>query len=132
VRLYHATSEEAAVAIMADGFRQPTEPGRGIQLLMNGVFFADVPVDRLNGAKGGVVIEVEIETTPGEMFYKYEIIDGRDFREFLIPDARVNGSPRRILSQEETAYAVERGGWGEYPPGEPDRRIQEDNDDPDG
>jgi len=75
--------------------------------------------------RGQVVIEIIIETTSEEMWEQFDTKDGRDFREFLIPSARINACPRRILTAGEVHEAEDRGGWEEYPLGEPDRYYEE-------
>jgi hypothetical protein len=125
VKIYHCTDQESAENIMREGFRDPIDPWRSIQQLLPYPFFSDRPIEKIDGAKGSTVIEVIIETTPEEMWGQFDTKDGRCFREFLIPSARINHCPRRILTAEEVEEAIDRGGWEEYPPGEPDRFYEE-------
>lgn len=125
VRIYHTTDAESAARIMRDGFQDPTDLWRSIQQLLPYPFFADRPIGKIDGAKGRVVIEIIIETTSEEMWEQFDTKDGRDFREFLIPSARINACPRRILTEEEVHEAEDSGGWEEYPPGEPARYYEE-------
>lgn len=125
VTIYHCTDRESAEKIMRDGFQDPVDPWRSIQQLLPYPFFSDRPIGRVDGAKGGTVIEIIIETTPEEMWEQFDTKDGRGFREFLIRSARINACQRRILTAGEIEEAEDRGGWEEYPPGEPDRYYEE-------
>lgn len=125
VRIYHSTDPESAENIMRNGFQDPIDPWRSIQHILPYPFFSDRPIGKMHGVKGSTVIEVIIETTPEEMWDQFDTKNDRDFREFLIPSARINACPRRILSPEEVEEAEDRGGWDEYPPGEPDRYYDE-------
>jgi hypothetical protein len=103
VRLYHATTPEAAAATLRDGFRDsvtPCEPQFG-----PGVWLADYPyVDENDAAKGHTRIEV---TLPREVSTRYAVkmLDPRTHRwtrngQYLAPAKVVNRYPRRLLDED--------------------------------
>jgi hypothetical protein len=93
--LYHRTSQEAASAILADGFQDV----EGTYLTCNvhrGVWLADRPLDENEGAFGNVVLKVEgiDERTIADCEW---IEDGKPYREWLIPAAVLNETGRTSI-----------------------------------
>jgi hypothetical protein len=82
IRLFHATTEEAAKRILATGFVDGDgEPfGRG-------VFVSNAILSPAEGAKGDVALEISFESTPEEMFEVFEIQEGRQALQG-VPDPR--------------------------------------------
>jgi hypothetical protein len=88
---YHRTP--AADAILGKGFKDST----GLYITSQphtGVWLSDVPLDENEGAKGQVVLAIDI---PERVLVPYEWVeDGKGYREFLAPAKLVNryGPPR--------------------------------------
>jgi hypothetical protein len=97
MRVYHATSSEAAAAIMRDGFRD-TPPHWGFEHefgMSGGVWVSSVPVNENEGARCAdvqLVVEVD-EATIAD----YEVIEeGAPHRTWIVPAAIVNRCPITI------------------------------------
>ncbi len=134
IRLFHVTSETAANSILSEGFRD----GRGGYMLMeaapggltdsslSGVFVSNFPLGINEGCKdGGAILEIVLNATADEMFYKWEIVDeGKPYREFLIPAERLNAATVRRISQEEADKVEPAEFWNEYPAGEPEATFR--------
>jgi hypothetical protein len=105
--VYHTT--DASEAILAEGFKD----GEGTYMSgewYSGVWVADVPVDANEGAKGDVVLTLEI---PTEVFTQYEWVDegaeDKTYREALIPASILNSYGRpQICTDEELDSAWEK------------------------
>ena len=83
--LYHCTTEAAAAAILANGFRNN---GPFTVLGLYGVFFSNYPVNIMEGAKGDTYLTVNI---PAKLIKDCELIEeGKPYREWCIPAALVN------------------------------------------
>jgi hypothetical protein len=81
-RFYHATTMEAAVSILREGFRDAT----GNYLTdteWTGVWLSDRPLDENEGANGHTLLAVQIDATLVEP-YEWEEED-KTYREFLVP-----------------------------------------------
>jgi len=100
MRCYHRTPQ--AEANLAGGFKD----GTGKYLTggaeeFSGVWFSDVPLDSNEGAKGDVVLVVNM---PARVFARYEWVEeGKPYRELLIPAAIVNRyGPPRVADNDVT------------------------------
>ncbi len=65
-RLLHRTTEEAAKAILRDGFRD-AEGTSGTGQMFKGVWLSDVPLDAIEGATGDVLLEVTLEISDKDL-----------------------------------------------------------------
>ena len=97
--LYHRTTQDAAQAILAEGFRD----GTGTYLtdsLHTGVWLSDQPLDANEGAVGDTLLEMRM---PAHVVEAYEWVqEGWPYREFLIPAALVNAyGPPRIVPDDD-------------------------------
>lgn len=85
--LFHRTTSEAAMTILAEGFRDAT----GTYLTVNeytGVWLSDQQLDENEGANGDTLLRVVI---PDGDLSDYEWIEeGKPYREFLVPAALIN------------------------------------------
>lgn len=85
--LFHRTTQEAARAILSEGFRDAT----GSYLTANeytGVWLSDQQLDENEGAIGDTVLRVVI---PNGDLSDYEWIEEyKPYREFLVPAALIN------------------------------------------
>ena len=85
MRCYHRTSH--AGAILAKGFRD-TNGTYGTGELRSGVFLSNKPLDSNEGAKGNVVLVLDI---PVSVLKPHEWIEeGKPYREFQVPAKVVN------------------------------------------
>jgi hypothetical protein len=102
VRFYHRTSADSAKAIMAGGFRDH-EGTYFTGVLHRGVWLSDRPLDCNEGAKGPVLLSVEI---PEELLTEYEwVTDGWTYREFLCPAELVNRHrPFTLVDEDEEPF----------------------------
>lgn len=126
IRLFHATSDEAAAAILESGFKDSIGP---CALGPTGIFVASSPLDGWEGAKGRAVLEIVIESTPEQMFYEWEVVDQfAALREWIIPAEFLNRFPVRLLTADEVDSV--QGFWNGYPPGEPHKTYAELDEDP--
>lgn len=66
MRLYHSTSDEAASAILAGGFRDATGSYMFAGMELTGVFLAPTPSNVNDGARGNTLLVVEINLSEGE------------------------------------------------------------------
>ena len=109
---YHCTTAEAAAAILAGGFRD----GRGSYLAVtdseySGVWISDRPLNVNDGAKGNLLLIVEIEA---DRVIPYEWVNEpfMGHREFLVPAAVLNAHAKvrraRPKSSTETDGEVPR------------------------
>ncbi len=102
--LYHRTTEKAANAIISAGFRDATGTyGTGTE--RTGAWFSVVPFDVKEGAKGDVLLEVNLDV-PESAIEAYEwIAEPPSSREWLIPAALANsGLVRRVGEVEEERF----------------------------
>jgi len=101
MKLYHRTTNNAAAAIMANGFRDGSGTyGTGTQF--SGVWLSNVPLDENEGATGDALLEVIIDgRTIAHYEWKQEPAFG--YREWLIPASIVNqrGRARQGASHPE-------------------------------
>lgn len=89
MRLYHRTTESAAVAILIGGFRDANDRYMTEQEYA-GVWLADRPLDGNEGAAGDVLLAIEI-ALPDRVIAEFEWVEeGKPYREFLIPAALIN------------------------------------------
>ena len=88
--LYHKTVEDAAKAILRDGFRD----GSGYYLTgapHKGVWLSDSPLDINAGGLGGEsLLECTFDGSKAEIAELEWIEEGKGYREWLIPAAFVN------------------------------------------
>lgn len=111
MRVYHSTP--VAETILKEGFRDNV----GFYMLsvpVTGVWLSDTPLSCNEGAKGDVVLRLEI---PEEALLSFEVIEeGKPYREFCVPANVVNGFKIEIdeetlyygASESETIAAIER------------------------
>ncbi len=112
MRLFHVTTDEAAAAILTDGFRDATGTyGTGHRV--TGVWLSNRPLDENEGTKGGTALEVILDLPDAEII-EWEWVEeggGSGYREFLIPVAIVNSATTvRILTGDDldTLLIVQR------------------------
>ena len=90
LRMYHVTSPANAEAILRSGFRDAV----GYYLTADkhtGVWLSDVPLSSNEGAIDGAVLEVVFRVDDAKLARYEWIEDGKPYREWLIPAARING-----------------------------------------
>lgn len=129
-KLYHRTSSESAASIEAGGFKDSDGAPGG-----PAVFLSDRPLRKSDiGSAPGELFEVLLFLEPAELFYNFELLDGRDFREFLVPAEILNDPSKcrfRRVSPAEAADLIALAEsdcgewWNEYPPGEPEKTWAE-------
>lgn len=131
IRLFHTTSESSADLIERNGFLS-----KACRAFPAGVWLSNYPLTSNEGAKGNVVFEVVLQSTPDELFYQYEVIEfGKPYREFILPDEVLNNPARctfRRLNDDEIPSADKEKFWSEFPPGEPETthaELDADSDD---
>jgi hypothetical protein len=87
--LYHRTTRKSADAILKSGFKD----GSGTYLTdreWSGVWLSNIPLDCNEGAKGEILLEVDLDL-PESVIARYEWIeDFQSYREWLIPAAPLN------------------------------------------
>lgn len=104
MRYYHRTTDDAAEAILRDGFRDATGTYMFVGLELTGVFISDEPLDANEGASGDALLAVDL---PDDVSLDdWEIVeeddDGNTYREWCVPAKLLNESGSvRLLSQEE-------------------------------
>ena len=87
MRVFHATTEEAAAQILRAGFRDVAGTF-GTDQEWRGVWVADRPIDRNEGCAGDTVLTF---TIPAAMFLAFEWCEAdKPYREALLPAERVN------------------------------------------
>jgi len=97
--LFHRTTVEAARAILAEGFRD-ARGSYGLPIVLQGVFVSDRPVDCNEGAKGDVLLSIELAASENELA-DFEIVeDGKTWREWIVPAKLLNAGPRALLRNE--------------------------------
>jgi hypothetical protein len=97
---FHRTSAEAAVAIVADGFRD-AEDYYMTGNLYRGVWVSDEPLDINEGAQGDVLLSLDV---PESLFAEYEWVeDAKAYREALVPADVLNASGRPTVVDVEGA-----------------------------
>ena len=125
IKLYHRTSEQSVQSILDNGFRNNTG-FYGMTIPLTGVFFSNYPVDCNEGTKGDQLLEILLDVSVGDLFYKYEIIEeDKPFREFIIPAEFINAnSTVRRVTFEEDCNIDSNSCWNEYPEGEPGKTCR--------
>jgi hypothetical protein len=85
--VYHRTTQNAAIKILRDGFRNTT--GRYLtDREWSGVWVSDRPLDNSEGARGETILQIDIA---GDRLAAFEWIEeGKPFREWLVPAAVLN------------------------------------------
>ena len=99
---YHATSAAAADAILKEGFKNNQIANAVAEIIPEGVYFSDYPLDMGSGTKGTTTLVVEMPE--GETADNYELVyeDWSAYREFIIPADVVNSyGPPRLCSEDE-------------------------------
>jgi hypothetical protein len=87
--LYHRTRAATAANILAEGFRDGTGKYLTDQQ-WSGVWLSNEPLDENEGAVGDTLLEVKLRGT-WEVLSAYEWIEeGKGYREWLIPAAKLN------------------------------------------
>jgi hypothetical protein len=82
--VFHRTTEVAARAILAEGFRD-ARGSYGLPIVLQGVFVSDRPVDCNEGAKGDALLSIELAASENELV-DFEIVeDGKTWREWIVP-----------------------------------------------
>jgi len=110
VKFYHRTTREAADTILAHGFRD----AEGNYLTANiyrGVWISEMPLDVHEGAKGDVLLIVEVAVDVTDMDQWEWVEEGKLYREWLVSAAWLNerGSVRELTGDE--AEAAVAAGW---------------------
>jgi hypothetical protein len=94
VILFHRTTENAARSILADGFRNARGSYGMEGIVLEGVFVSDRPVDCNEGAKGDVLLRIELAQSESEIVDCEIVEDGKPWREWILPAELLNA--RRI------------------------------------
>jgi hypothetical protein len=124
--VFHRTTEVAARAILAEGFRDASG-SYGLPIVLEGVFVSDRPVDCNEGAKGDALLSIELAASENELV-DFEIVeDGKTWREWIVPARLLNvGHPACVENEDHLRNARfrapcdldhERSGGGS--PGQP-------------
>lgn len=105
MKTYHRTSDDAARAILSEGFRDSTgfygTPNR-----YTGVWLSDQPLDSNEGTQEGPVLEVTLALTE-EAMARYEWVQEQlHYREWLMPAALINQHSSVRLVDEETIRSI--------------------------
>jgi hypothetical protein len=109
VRLFHATTPDAAATIMREGFRDAEGSYMLVNFVLRGVFVSDVPLDENEGCKGGELLEV---TLPDDVdLDDFELVEegptgmGMGYREWCVPAETLNsrGSVRCLTEDQADA-----------------------------
>ena len=99
MKVYHITSRESVAAIEAHGFHDDTVPHLSALLRRAGVWVADVPLVLLSPLLDIACFEIEVaEAVLAGNECRQE---GRNYREFLVPAAALNGCRARLLPDGE-------------------------------
>ena len=98
MKLFHRTVPANAEKILAEGFRD-SSGGFLTAQEWSGVWLSDRPLDSNEGAKGDVLLSIEI---PEQTIADYEWEEeGKPYREFLAPAALINSFGKaRIVGDE--------------------------------
>jgi hypothetical protein len=102
MKLYHRTTDQAAAAILDQGFQDATAAYMTTHDY-TGVWLSDMPIDANEGAVGDVLLEVTLNVG-NEVLGRYEWVEeGKRYREFLVPAEVVNrhGTVRVVAGDEE-------------------------------
>lgn len=90
MKLYHRTTSKAAEAILRGGFNDTTGsylvPGHSV----TGVWVSNIPVDVNEGAKGDVLLEINLDAEEGNIADYEWVEEGKFYREWLIPAEFLN------------------------------------------
>jgi hypothetical protein len=85
-RLFHATTDEAAAAILAEGFRDATGT-YDTDREFTGVWLSDRPLDENEGAAGSTILEVTLDLPEAEIIEWEWVTEpptgGMGYREFF-------------------------------------------------
>jgi hypothetical protein len=85
--LFHRTTQDAAMKILRDGFRNTT--GRYLtDREWSGVWVSDRPLDNSEGASGEALLQIDIAEDRLAAFEWIE--EGKPYREWLVPAAALN------------------------------------------
>ena len=98
MRVYHATSADAAGAILAGGFRDATGYFLTRQL-HTGVWVADQPLDENEGATSENLLTLDVPDADLELYEWVE--EGKGYREFLVPAEILNRHAVAIVDADE-------------------------------
>lgn len=99
-KLYHSTSNDAAVCIQRDGFMESS-----LQDVVFGVWLSDRPMTACDGVASQsdicfcVDVPLEFDLSDFEAITEGKPIEA--YREWIIPAHLVNNWPRRILNETE-------------------------------
>ena len=109
MKLYHVTTRRAAKSILSHGFRD----GSGSYMLesftLTGVFVSEQPLDSNEGAHGDTVLEIELDVDEHTLDDDELIEEGKPYREWCVPAARLNlGRIRMLGCREVDRMFVER------------------------
>jgi hypothetical protein len=106
--LFHRTTKNAARAILAGGFRD--EQGTyGMEIDLEGVFVSDRPIDCNEGAKGDVLLSIELDQRESEIV-DCEIVEvGKPYREWVLPAKLLNAGRIALVSDEDAEPRPGRG-----------------------
>ncbi len=104
MQVYHRTTETAAAAILQEGFRDHTSH-YGIGELMTGVFVSNRPLDSNEGARGDMLLTLDL---PEYLFQEGEWVEeDKPYREACLPADILNlYGPPRLVSEDEEARIV--------------------------
>jgi hypothetical protein len=105
MKLYHATTQESAAFILANGFRD-AKGFYATSVWMKGVFLSNYPTDWNEGTKGDITLTVKI---PLALIGDFELItEGKPYREWCVPADIVNRYPVRLLREDEFDRIIRR------------------------
>ena len=110
MRFFHPTTKEAAEQILREGFRDRTGYYGFSGMEITWTWLSHVPVDSNEGAKGDVLLVVDLNVLENEIA-DFEVQDTeRCYREWAIPAPLINsrGSARIATESEEDEGYQER------------------------
>ena len=108
-RYFHRTTRKAVNAILASGFRDRT--GKYLtDRQWRGVWLSDIPLDIDQGARGGVLLQVQL---PPDLVEQYEWKEeGKPYREFLVPANLINRRGVGLREVDEASLRRNRRSYG--------------------
>ena len=98
--LYHRTTKHAAESILRDGFQD----GEGTYMTTEwrrGVWLSDRPLDINEGARGDVLLRVELTCDEADLKHWEWREESKTCREWLVPAALVNGQAKVAIDPED-------------------------------
>jgi hypothetical protein len=97
--VFHRTTNAAASAILADGFRDWTGTYMlGVELV--GVWISNRPLNRGQGTKGDALLRIVLAASEDDLA-EFEIVEHeKTYREWCVPAAMLNARGRATISED--------------------------------